>query len=159
MSDHTEKFRDIIKNHDDYRIIMDVLYGNDTQVAHLRKEELGKLIGNKETVDRILKPFEEYKSSYRAMIANCENNITPELARYKASGETIVANASKRNDVIGKTLENTIKDLANTAYNSKKWMKMFGGTMAILTGVTLIAGLTLGKKGKMEKQVEAESKK
>lgn len=159
MSDHTEKFRDIIKNYDDYRIIMDVLYGNDTRVAQLRKQELEKLIGNKETVARILKPFEDYKSSYRAMIANCENKITPELERYKASGETIVTNAAKRNDVIGKTLEDTIKDLASTAFNSKKWMKMFGGTMAILTGVTLVAGLALGQKSKMEKQVEAESKK
>ena len=42
--------------------------------------------------------------------------------------------------------------------NTKFWRKMFGISLAVITAATLIIGLTFGRKSKMEKQAEQESK-
>ena len=84
--------------------------------------------------------------------------MTSELSRRTVDGVTNAANAVERNNLAGKPIRTLIQDVAKQAYNSNKWLKIFGGSMLALTAVTLVAGLAIGRKGKTEKQVEQESK-
>ena len=72
--------------------------------------------------------------------------------------KTKSADAIERNALVGKPIKNMIQDYAKQAYNSNKWLKIFGGTMIGLTAVTLTAGLFLGRKSEVEKKVEAEGR-
>ena len=91
--------------------------------------------------------------SLRIFITHSQSDLSlPSLAA--SSGICI-----GRNDLVGKTVNDLISDMAKNKYNSKKWLLIFGGTMLALTAITLVVGLTLGRKGKIEKQAEEESKK
>lgn len=48
--------------------------------------------------------------------------------------------------LVAKSLVDTIKEHADTTFNSRKWLKMFGGAAIALVGTTLLAELFFGKK-------------
>ena len=62
------------------------------------------------------------------------------------------------NTLVGSTIKNTIQDTAKNITNSRKWLKISGIGLAVVTAATLIATLAIGRKGKTEKQVEESNK-
>lgn len=139
----------------EYKAVMKTMFGSvdDTIEATLR----GKVGGAQ--AKTLVKGFNGYKQTFMSKVANWQNSMTPELARRTVDGVTNSANAIERNNLAGKPIKTLVQDVARQTYNSQKWLKIFGGVMAGLTAVTLVAGLAIGRKGKMEKQVEEESKK
>ncbi len=162
-TDYVEKLRSSAFNLSEfeYKTVMRVLFDNgleDDVTSSLQQSLTNCNIG----IDRakeMLEGYRKYKDEVMNKIANWQNNITPELSRRTVSGVTNSANAVERNSLAGKSIKNYIQDLSKQVYNSHKWLKIFGISMAVLTAVTLIAGLAIGRKSKMEKQVEEESKK
>ncbi len=139
----------------EYKTVMKALFDSeaDTTIA----ESLSRTIGA-DKVDDVMRGFTSYKKEFMAKVANWQNGMTSELSRRTVDGVTNAANAVERNNLAGKPIRTLIQDVAKQAYNSNKWLKIFGGSMLALTAVTLVAGLAIGRKGKTEKQVEQESK-
>ena len=100
--------------------------------------------------------FRSYQDDFMTRVVNYNNTTKPVFAQYTTSAKT---SADFGTDLVGKKMTDFFKETARKSYNSKTWLKIFGGSFAALTAITLIAGLAIGRKGKMEKQVEAESKK
>lgn len=139
----------------EYKTLMSVLYqpGSKTTIsrsllAHCSESE----------VDRMLSGFNKYKEEFRTKIADWRNGITPELSRCVVDSAAQSADAVERNDLVGKSVVDFFKDAANNRIRSNKWLKIFGGAMIALTAVTVAATFAMGRKGKTEKQVEAENK-
>lgn len=65
---------------------------------------------------------------------------------------------SERSDLVGSAVSDTLTKCADKTYNTNKWLKIFGISLAAVTAATLLIGLTFGRKSKMEKQVEKENK-
>ena len=87
--------------------------------------------------------------------------MTPDLSRRTlddVANASKLSNSAERNNLVGKSIKDYIKDFAQQKSNSLKWLKIFGISMAVLTAVTLTAGLLIGRKGKIEKQAEEENK-
>ncbi|MBE7704601.1 MAG: hypothetical protein E7Z90_02165 [Cyanobacteria bacterium SIG29] len=139
----------------EYKAVMKTMFGSvdDTIEAALRSKVGGA------QAKTLVKGFNGYKQTFMSKVADWQNSMTPELARRTVNGVTSSANAIERNNLAGKPIKTLVQDVARQTYNSQKWLKIFGGVMAGLTAVTLVAGLAIGRKGKMEKQVEEESKK
>lgn len=138
-TDHIEKLKTagFELSSDEYKTVMNVLFGE------AKNDSAG---------------LAKYKKSCIDKIANWQNNMTADLSRRVTSQATNSANAIERNNIVGKPVKDLVQDFAKNKYNSNKWLKIFGGAMLVLTAITLTAGLALGRKGKTEKQVEAESK-
>ena len=156
-TDYVEKLRTTGFNlsEAEYKTVMKALFDSDVDTTIAKS--LSKTMGA-DKVDDIMKGFTSYKKEFMNKVANWQNGITPELSRCTVDGITNGANAVERNNLAGKPIRSLIQDVAKQKYNSNKWLKIFGGTMIALTAVTLLAGLAIGRKGKTEKQVEAESK-
>lgn len=139
----------------EYKTVMKALFDSeaDTTIA----ESLSRTLGA-DKVDDVLKGFTSYKKEFMSKVANWQNGMTTELSRRTVDGVTNAANAVERNNLAGKPIKSLIQDVAKQTYNSQKWLKIFGGSMLVLTAVTLLAGLAIGRKGKTEKQVEQENK-
>ena len=123
------------------------------------KAAMNALFGDKSTQNSALSGlngFREYKEMFIQQVANWRNGITPHLSRFNANN---AGNSSLKanSDLIGKSVFDFVKEHSKKIYNSKKWLHIFGGAMAALTAVTLIAGLLIGRKSEAEKQVEAEN--
>ncbi len=157
-SDYSEKLKSSKYNLSlkEYRTVMRVLF-DDSAVSTI-EESLTKSSNELKAMNQT-QGFRAYKGQFRHKIANWENDITPELSR-RVVDEPLqkYLNANERNNIAGKSINNLIKDTAKQTYNTQKWLKIFGGVMLALTLVTLGTGLTLGRKGKTEKQAEKESK-
>ena len=136
----------------EYKSVMKVLFGDAAGST------LEASLGGGETAKTMLKGFNKYKQEFMSKVANWQNGMTPELSRCVVDGATNGANAIERNNLAGKTVSGLIQDVAKQTYNSQKWLKIFGGTMAVLTAVTLVTGLAIGRKSKIEKQLEQEGK-
>ncbi|MCD7740329.1 MAG: hypothetical protein LUH11_03165 [Candidatus Gastranaerophilales bacterium] len=149
-TDYVEKLKSSGFNLSDaeYKTVMQVMFGDSMG------DEINRIMSS----DKAMEGFNKYKKSFMDKIANWKNGMTPELSRRIVGEGTESANAVERAALSGKPINSMIQDAAKQAYNSRKWLKMFGGAMIILTGVTLIAGLAIGRKGKTEKEVEAENK-
>lgn len=162
-TDHIEKLTSAKfgVNPREYKVVMDMLYGDNACSAI--KDAMGT---------ETFKGFRDYADDFIIAIANWQNdkgiNPTIKFINYTKKGlgerspavlSDLVANPIQRNNLVGKPVRGAVADIAKQTYNSHKWLKIFGGTMAVLTAVTLIAGLAIGRKGKMEKQAEEESKK
>lgn len=139
----------------EYKTIMKILFDSDADTTIA--ESLSRTLGA-DKVDDVMKGFNSYRKEFMSKIANWQNSMTPELSRRTVDGVTNAANAVERNNLAGKPIRSLIQDVAKQTYNSQKWLKIFGGAMLALTAITLIAGLAIGRKGKIEKQVEQESK-
>ncbi|MBQ9245449.1 hypothetical protein IJ182_04180 [bacterium] len=132
---------------EEYRVLLKLLFGKDSSTA---------LDAMSDATPGLMKGLKAYKEQFIENVANKTNGITPQLARCNVDGQT---NTLKSNsEFIGDPIASMIKKASKELYNSKKWLHIFGGAMAALTVVTLVAGLAIGRKGKTEKQVEAENK-
>ena len=140
----------------EFKGIMTALFGEKSSGATIIEESLKPAVGTSQAHSAV-KGFKEHLIRFKDRVVNWQNGITPELGKRTIEGAvTNSANGAERNALVGSTTGNTIKDLAKKAYNSKKWLYMFGGAMAVLTVGTIIAGLFLGRKGETEKQEEAK---
>lgn len=147
-TDYVEKLKSakFKLDQNEYKIVMNVLFGSKGEIV---KDTSGSA---KVAVDG----FKEYSKEFIDKVANWRNPITPDLTRTVVNGQT-GANAVERSNLVGKPIKDLIKETAGKTYNSRKWLMIFGITMGVLTAVTLTAGLFIGRKGKIEKQLE-ESK-
>lgn len=136
----------------EYKAVMNVLFGEKAGST------LKASLGGGEQASAMLRGFGAYKSEFMSKVANWQNGMTPELSRCVVDATTKGANAIERNNLAGKPVSELVRDVAKQTYNSNKWLKIFGGTMIALTAVTLVAGLAIGRKSKIEKQLEQEGK-
>lgn len=138
---------------DEYKIVMKALFGKGSEEA-LEKALKKTTEGGK--VKEMMDAFRSYQDDFMTRVVNYNNTTKPVFAQYTTSAKT---SADFGTDLVGKKMTDFFKETARKSYNSKTWLKIFGGSFAALTAITLVAGLAIGRKGKMEKQVEAESKK
>jgi|GEM_PF-5748640 len=152
----TKEFTGITQ--DEYKVIMQALYGPDTpssirtalKRAGVPDGEIITMMGN----------MKRYKISFIQDSADWINNMRPDLAsRVVNAGAAQSLDSARRNDIAGKNVINFIADAAKSAYNSKKWMMIFGGSFAALAAVTLSAVFMFGRKSRAEEQAELESRK
>ena len=136
-----------------YEVVMKALFGEGSE--KVLQEALEKT-ADKKTVERIMGSFKGYQDDFMTKVVNYTNPMKPKFAQYTAGGAT---SGTFGKELMGKKMTDFFKETARKSYNSKTWLKICGGSFAALTAITLIAGLAIGRKGKMEKQVEAESKK
>ena len=136
----------------EYKAVMKAIFGDKAGSA------LKASLGGGEQASSMLKGFNAYRTEFIGKVANWQNGMTPELSRCVVDAATNGANAIERNNLAGKPVSELVRDVAKQTYNSNKWLKIFGGTMIALTAVTLVAGLAVGRKSKIEKQLEQEGK-
>ena len=139
----------------EYKTVMTALF--DSSAGSALEQSLAKSMGSEEA-KKVLSGFTAYKREFMDKVANWQNSMTTELSRRTVDGVTQGANAVERNNLAGKPVKSLFQDVAKQTYNSNKWFKIFGGALLALTAITLAIGLTLGRKGKTEKEVEAQSK-
>ncbi len=156
-TDNIEKLRsagfDVTES--EYKTIMTMLYnsnGNSAIADSLLKNN------SQDEVKRMLKGFNSYKSEFKDKIVNWKNGMTPELSRRTLESAAQSADAVERNNVVGKSVLELVKDTAGQRLRSNQWLAIFGGIMIALTAVTVGATFAIGRKGKTEKQIEAENK-
>lgn len=138
---------------DEYKIVMKALFGKGSEEA-IEKALKKSTEGGKAT--KMMDAFRSYQDDFMTRVVNYKNTTKPVFSQFVTSGKT---SAEFGTDLVGKKMTDFFQETARKTYNSKTWFKIFGGSFAALTAITLIAGLAIGRKGKMEKQVEAESKK
>ncbi len=151
-TDYTEKFKTagFKLTEKEYKILMGIL-------CEPTEKNITRNMNSYINEEEFCKGLNAYKDEFMSKVANWQNNMTKELSRRTVTGATNGANAVERNNLVGKPIASMIQDIAKQTYNSQKWLKIFGGAMAVLTAVTLTAGLFMGRKSKIEKQVEKES--
>lgn len=140
----------------EFKAVMQVLYAPTEQTSSIKSvlvEQFGE-----EKARSILRGYEAYKSQFKTKVANWQNPMTPELQRRYVDAVTNSANGVERSNLVGSTVSDTIRSCANKTFNTNKWLKLFGISLAVVTAATLIIGLTFGRKSKMEKDAEKESK-
>lgn len=140
----------------EYKALTRVLFDtadNSSEVKHVLVKQFGE-----DGANTILSGFKKYKSDFMKKVINWRNDMTPELGRRVVGAATNSQNAVERSNLVGSAVSDTLKDCAAKAYNTNKWLKIFGISLTAVTAATLLIGLTFGRKGKMEKQVEEESK-
>lgn len=132
---------------ENYKRLMRFLYDKDKNVGNVN--------------DALTNSLNNYKDAFRANILNWKNDMTPGLERRVVDG---INNGNTnpdfltKNALTGKSTKSLIQENAKKYYNSQKWLRIFGGSLAVLATVTLVAGLAIGRKTKVEKQAEQESK-
>ncbi len=137
----------------EYKVVMEALFGKGSEKA---LEEALKKSADETTVKRIMDAFKGYQDDFITNVVNYTNPMKPKFAQYTTGGTT---SGTFGKELVGKKMTDFFKETSRKTYNSQKWLKIFGGAFAALTAITLVAGLAIGRKGKMEKQVEAESNK
>lgn len=155
--DYIEKFksRGFELTEGEYKTVMRTMFDEKTILDDL----LAKAGASKDISETILAHYRDYKADFLTHVVNWKNNMRPDLAsRILKDIEEQSLNAARRNGLTGKNLTDMLAETAQSKYNSKQWMLLFGGIMAGLTAVTLAAGLMLGRKDKVEKQAEIESR-
>lgn len=102
---------------------------------------------SKET-DEILKPFadvaEEF-NSYRQIIFNKVGNLEYIEKKHHKVGTNCDLNSKAIFNLIGASTDEIVHNYCKQAYNTRKWLNMFGKTGGILLGLTLFAQLFFGK--------------
>ena len=139
----------------EYKAVMSALFDaeNSSIKSTLKKsmsaERTSKLVGG----------LKEYQDDFLAKVADWKNNMTSNLGSRTIAGGTSSLNSKERANLVAKPVNALLEETAKKKFNSNKWFKIFGISLAVLSAVTLVAGLLVGRKGDTEKQVEAESKK
>ena len=159
-TDYIEKFESagFKFSENEYKAIMQLLFGKDKENVDVIRKSLGESVASQTNIDKMIAGFTRYKQEVMDKIVNWQNNMTPDLSHRVISGSSVGSGAAERSSLTGKPISDMFKDYAKQAYNSKKWFKIFGIALLSITAVTLAAGLTFGKKSKMEKQAEEEKK-
>ena len=104
--------------------------------------------------DNVVSGFKSYLNDMVHVLKK-ENPYQPKVGGY---GSQVPAQGEAKSKEIGKQIINYFKDAADKSFNSKQWLKIWGVSFLAITAVTMISTLFIGKKGKMEKQVEQELK-
>ena len=135
-------------DNDGFEVIMSILYD--------QKEGVGSALRDAapDKADSIMAGFKTYLNDM-VHLAKKENHMNPDV---KGFGENLVTSADAKGKDIGKQMVKYFQDVADSAFNSKKWKLIFGGAMLAVTAVTVASTFFIGRKGKMEKQVEQELK-
>ncbi len=106
-----------------------------------------------------LEGFNAYKKESMEKLVNWENSLTPKLSHRKLTQEgTKSINGVERNTLVANPVKNMMQDASKKLYNSRSWLKLWGGIFAGVAVITLVTGLLLGRKDKTEKELEAQSK-
>ena len=129
---------------DEYNILMKMLFDVS--------EGSGKTLEGK--ADDVVKGFKTYMNDMVHVVKK-HNPFNTDVSGF---GAPIKENGEAQGKDIGKQIISYFKDSADKAFNSKKWLAIFGTAMGALTVGTVIATLFIGKKSKMEKQAEQELK-
>ena len=111
----------------------------------------------KADINESKKGFLKYCKNFIENVINRDNGIVIENSRCHL-GKVQDPLYEQLNTTVGSSLKNTLQDTAKNMLNSRKWLKIAGGSFAVLTAATLIATLAVGRKGKTEKQVEESNK-
>ncbi len=160
---------------DEFKIISNILFGNSDESIRaglnslqgdtLLNRVLSKIPFIKNYVEKYnraggqgLSGLNDYKKEFMEKVINWENGMTPELSRNINGTPTHSLNAIERSGYVGKPIKSMLQETAEKVYNSRKWLKIFGGAMVVITAATLIAGLMVGRKSKIEKQTEENIK-
>ena len=155
-TDHTEKLKNLGYglNSDEYKVVMGII-NSETLEGRIPANTNNGLKGLKKSVAEGLS---RYKKEYIDKIGNYRNGVTQELRNTFVNGENYSLDGIERSTYVAKPVRDFIEEAATKKYNSNKWLKIFGISMAVLTAATLIIGTQLGKKTKIEKQLEEEGK-
>ena len=140
----------------EYQTVMETLF--DSKASSSLSSSLTKTMSG-DRANKLLSGLKQYQDDFMGKVANWSNGMTSDLGRRVVGGTTKSQNGKERANIVANEVTEAIKKTANKAYNTNKWFKIFGISLAALTAVTLTATLLIGRKGKMEKQVEEESKK
>lgn len=140
-----EEGQNITEGH--YNVVMKMLF----------KSNAGETLDVPEIVK---KGFQDYLESAKALIGKGSTGKAPQNfnEQVKNFGDMIEPDYITGNKEIGKQFKQYFMDAADKAYNTNKWMKIFGTALAVLTVGTVAATFFIGKKTKMEEQVEQELK-
>ena len=140
----------------EYKVVMDVLYkltDATSGIDHIMQESKGMYAAE------YLQGFRKYRKNFFDSVASYENSITPKMGNYVPDGVKATHQTFKlQNNLIGSTITDSVQKRAKSLYNTNKWLKIFGISFAVIATVTLVAGLTFGRKSKMEKEAEKEIK-
>ncbi|MCD7780329.1 MAG: hypothetical protein LUH05_06625 [Candidatus Gastranaerophilales bacterium] len=155
--DYTEKLTSSKYNlsTNEYKTVMNVLFGESA--GSEIKESIKRTMGA-DKADDILSGFRSYTKAFKEKVANWKNDMTPELERRVTDGITDGKDAVERNNLSGKQIKSWFQQEAKNTYNSRKWLKIFGGAMAALAAATLITDVIISKKHKAANEAETEKK-
>ena len=128
---------------DGFEVIMSILYDANEGVGSTIK-----------TADSIMDGFKTYLNDM-LHLAKKANPMNPDV---KGFGSNLQTTAEAQGKDLGKQMIKYFQDVADSAFNSKKWKLIFGGVMLAVTAITVASTFFIGRKGKMEKQVEQELK-
>ena len=145
ISTHTQKFNLKNTQQEIYAKLMKIIYNDnfDKTTEYILKS---KNISESITLSDSLK---SYLQSAINALGNFKYLHAPNLLVEPNQGETL-ANLFYRDLYAGPQLESILKKTASSAYNSKKWLKMFGGSMLALVGITLFTQTLFGKISEKE---------
>ncbi len=160
-TDHIEKLttQGFELSEQEYKIVMQSVFENAEESANIVEKCVDKSGMPPKTIERIKQNYRNYKESFWNELGNWVNDKTPVLSNHTIDGTTNSPDWVKKNNIVGKPVYDTIAEIAKGKYNSRKWMQIFGGAMVLLTGITVGAGLTFGRKDEIEKKIEEESQK
>ena len=141
----------------EYKTVMETLF--DSKAATTITSSLTQSMSG-DRASKLVAGFRQYQDDFMGKVANWGNGMTSDLGRRVVNASTNSQNGKERANLVASEITEAIKKTANKKYNTNKWFKIFGISLAALTAVTLAAGLLIGRKGSMEKQEEEkESKK
>lgn len=145
----------------EYKAVMETVFrpvfDKEGKTALIRTLE--KTMGS-ERATKLAKGYQRYQENFIKTISNWKNDMTSALSYRVLDGDraTSSLNGTERANTVASEITDAIQKVATKKYNTNKWLKIFGISLAALTAVTLVAGLFFGRKGDVEKQVEKESK-
>ncbi len=128
---------------DEYRAIMHILYQQDFDGTTVKALEQAGEQTTKSLFPSFRKGIVQLREDFINYIGVSSN------WRYVGRDLIGLEGAAKpdlKHRLVAKSLVDTIKEHADTTFNSKKWLKMFGGAAAVLVGTTLLAELFFGRK-------------
>ncbi len=138
ITDHTEKLNDVGPKA--YSVILDILFRDklDDSTAEALNSKKGKIAN-------ITENFDKYRKEFISKVANWEYWYKKS---HRLDDKTGSFDGMRRHLLVGLSPDELISKAADSAYNTNKWMKMFGTAGAVLLGGTLAAGLLFGKMKK-----------
>lgn len=128
----------------EYKAIMNILYQQDfddtTQKVLSATDSKGKCV-----FDNLRKGLKQAREDFIKYIGN-DKGMEWRYKGRKLLGDGTNIGPDFKHKLVAKSLIDTIQDFGNSTFNSRKWIKMFGGAFLGLVGVTLAAELFFGRK-------------
>lgn len=160
-TDHIEKLTELGLSPEEYKKVLATLFdkADDTIERVLAKQ-------HPETSRTMLTGFAKYKESFVRRVAGWKNEMTKDLEKYLLDPQSMGIknpkinnlNGTKRSTLVGKQTKEYFQEAATKTFNSAKWKKIFGIAGIALAVATVTATFFIGRKTKIEKQLEEEGK-